>query len=222
MTGCDAIRNGALNVSSGRSLLRTDFRTLPELLLQGGYATAIFGKWHLGENHPYRPQDRGFEEVVTFPSSHIGSVPDYWLNDYLDDTYLHNGVRQEYRGYTTEVFFDEAPQWMRDKHIKQQTFFAYIATAAPHSPHYTPLTTLPSLHSPHYTPLTTCLTSIVTPSRIDWQPRCHRCRRSTNRRSNRWQATNRRRWQCFQNRRTCQFRGVAAQQRPWEALGNGC
>jgi arylsulfatase A-like enzyme len=138
MTGCDAIRNGALNVSSGRSLLRADFRTLPELLLQGGYATALFGKWHLGENHPYRPQDRGFEEVVTFPSSHIGSIPDYWLNDYFDDTYLHNGVRRKYQGYTTDVFFNEALQWIRGKHIKKQPFFAYIATAAPHSPHYVP------------------------------------------------------------------------------------
>ena len=31
---------------------------------RSGYATGIFGKWHLGDNAPYRPQDRGFETVV--------------------------------------------------------------------------------------------------------------------------------------------------------------
>lgn len=138
MTGLDAVRNGALNVSSGRALLRRDVATMPELLQRGGYATGLFGKWHLGDNHPYRPQDRGFDEVVTFPSSHIGSVPDAWMNDYFDDTYLHNGRPQAYRGYTTDVFFDEAMAWMKSRKGKGGPWFTYIATAAPHSPHYVP------------------------------------------------------------------------------------
>lgn len=138
MSGLDAVRNSALNVSSGRTLLRRDVATLPELLRRGGYATGLFGKWHLGDNYPYRPQDRGFDEVVTFPSSHIGSVPDAWLNDYFDDTYLHNGRPCPYRGYTTNVFFDEAMAWMRSRKDGSKPFFTYLATAAPHSPHYVP------------------------------------------------------------------------------------
>ena len=35
-------------------------------------------------------------------SSHIGSAPDYWNNDYFDDTYWHNGRREKYSGYTTD------------------------------------------------------------------------------------------------------------------------
>jgi arylsulfatase len=138
MTGCDAVRTGAVNVSSGRTLLRRDLATMPELLRRGGYATALFGKWHLGDNYPYRPQDRGFEEVVTYPSSHISSVPDFWQNDYFDDTYLHNGRRQAYRGYTTDVFFGEAMAWMRAQKAAGQPFFTYLATAAPHGPHFVP------------------------------------------------------------------------------------
>jgi arylsulfatase len=138
MTGCDAVRTGALNVSSGRTLLRRGFPTLPERLRTGGYASGLFGKWHLGDNYPYRPQDRGFDEVVTFPSSHIGSVPDAWQNDYFDDTYLHNGRPRAYRGYTTDVFFDEAMAWMRTQRTAGKPFFTYIATAAPHSPLYVP------------------------------------------------------------------------------------
>jgi arylsulfatase A-like enzyme len=136
MTGMDAARTHAVNVSSGRSLLNASLPTLPQLLQKGGYATGLFGKWHLGENYPYRPQDRGFQEVVTFPSSHIGSVPDTWENDYFDDTYLHNGNAENYQGYTTDVFFSEAMSWMKKQAGKP--FFLYLPTAAPHSPYYVP------------------------------------------------------------------------------------
>jgi len=84
LTGIDAARNGAVNVSSGRSLLRAELPTLADLFRAANYRTGMFGKWHLGDNYPYRPQDRGFEESVWFPSSHISSLPDYWENDYFD------------------------------------------------------------------------------------------------------------------------------------------
>ncbi len=94
MTGVDCLRNRAMNVSSGRTLLRRDLPTMADLFAAAGYATGIFGKWHLGDNYPYRPQDRGFHETLWYPSSHIGSAPDFWDNDYFDDTYWHNGRRQ--------------------------------------------------------------------------------------------------------------------------------
>jgi len=73
LTGLDAARNGAVNVSSGRTLLRADLQTLADLFRAGGYRTGIFGKWRLGDNCPYRPQDRGFDESLWSPSSHISS-----------------------------------------------------------------------------------------------------------------------------------------------------
>ncbi len=93
LTGLDAARNGAVNVSSGRTLLRADLTTMADRFRAAGYATGLFGKWHLGDNYPFRPQDRGFDESIWFPSSHINSVPDYWENDYFDDVYMHNGER---------------------------------------------------------------------------------------------------------------------------------
>ena len=75
MTGLDAFRNGATNVSSGRSLLRPDVKTIADVFRSAGYRTGQFGKWHLGDNYPFRPNDRGFEETLWFPSSHIHSVP---------------------------------------------------------------------------------------------------------------------------------------------------
>lgn len=138
MTGVDALRNGAMNVSSGRTLLRREFPTMGNLFADSGWSTGLFGKWHLGDTYPYRPQDRGFDESVWFPSSHIGSVPDQWQNDYFDDTYIHNGRRQTYTGYTTDVLFREAMTWMKSEADARRPFLCYLATAAAHQPHYVP------------------------------------------------------------------------------------
>ena len=138
MTGVDALRNGAMNVSSGRTLLRREFLTMGEVFANSGYATGLFGKWHLGDNYPYRPQDRGFQESIWYPSSHIGSVPDAWENDYFDDIYCHNGRPRQFEGYTTDVFFREAIRWMGDQAKAGRPFFCYLATAAPHAPHFVP------------------------------------------------------------------------------------
>jgi arylsulfatase len=35
--------------------------TIAEVLKENGYETGIFGKWHLGDNYPYRPSDQGFD-----------------------------------------------------------------------------------------------------------------------------------------------------------------
>ncbi len=138
LTGQDAARNGALNVSSGRSLLRADLPTMADVFRASGYRTGVFGKWHLGDNYPYRPEDRGFDEALWFPSSHISSLPDYWENDYFDDTYCHNGVREVYEGYCTEVFFGEAMDWMQQSIQEQAPFFAFLPTNAPHYPWWVP------------------------------------------------------------------------------------
>jgi arylsulfatase len=136
MSGKDALANCACNVSSGRTPMRTDLPTMADVFAGNGYATGIFGKWHLGDNYPYRPEDRGFQEAVWFPSSHIGSAPDAWNNDYFNDSYRHNGRLEPYEGYCTDVFFGEAMEWMRRQ--KGQPFFTYIALNAPHGPLFVP------------------------------------------------------------------------------------
>ncbi|MBD3241143.1 MAG: sulfatase-like hydrolase/transferase [Chitinivibrionales bacterium] len=138
LTGLDAARNGAVNVSSGRTLLRPDVQTMADRFRESGYRTGLFGKWHLGDNYPFRPRDRGFQETLWFPSSHIHSLPDYWENDYFDDVYCRNGTRERYEGYCTEVFFREAMAWMRTCIDKQEPFFAYLPTNAPHAPLWVP------------------------------------------------------------------------------------
>ena len=138
MTGLDAARNGAINVSSGRTLLRANLPTMADFFRDNGYRTGMFGKWHLGDNTPYRPQERGFEETLWFRSSHVHSLPDFWNNDYFDDTYVRNGKSVAYQGFCTDVFFREAMAWMKDRASAHEPFFAYIPTNAPHGPHWSP------------------------------------------------------------------------------------
>ena len=138
LTGVDALRNGAINVSSGRTMLRRDIPTMADILAASGWRTGLFGKWHLGDTYPYRPQDRGFHESLWFPSSHIGSVPDAWQNDYFDDGYRHNGRWRTVQGYTTDGLFREAILWMKAEATAGRPFFCYLATAAPHQPHFVP------------------------------------------------------------------------------------
>ncbi|MEI7424155.1 MAG: arylsulfatase [Prolixibacteraceae bacterium] len=138
LTGVDAVRNGALNVSSGRALLRKEFPTIADIYSGNGYETGIFGKWHLGDNYPFRPEDRGFNETLWFPSSAISSVPDYWGNNYFDPVFIRNGKRAQFKGYCTDVFFNNAMDWMKKCSEEGKPFFTYLPTNAAHNPHIAP------------------------------------------------------------------------------------
>ncbi|MFH5885327.1 arylsulfatase [Halalkalibaculum sp. DA3122] len=138
LTGMDAARNGALNVSSGRTLMRSELPTIADYFKHSGYTTGLFGKWHVGDNYPYRPQDRGFEETIWFPSSHINSVPDYWGNDYFDPVLRHNGKEEQFDGYSTDIFFEQAMAWMKEKAESDKPFFTYLPTNTPHQPFWAP------------------------------------------------------------------------------------
>ena len=132
MTGRHTNRLNVYHTISGRSLLYEDEVLLPQILAQNGYVNGMFGKWHLGDNYPFRPEDRGFHEVVRHGGGGIGQGPDYWDNDYFDDTYWHNGKTESYTGYCTDVFFDNALQFIEEN--KDRPFFCYIATNTPHGP----------------------------------------------------------------------------------------
>ncbi|MFY0713619.1 arylsulfatase [Seonamhaeicola sp. NFXS20] len=133
MTGRHTNRVNVFHTITGRSLLFEDEVILPQILAQNGYINGMFGKWHLGDNYPYRPEDRGFSEVVRHGGGGITQGPDYWGNDYFDDTYWHNGKPQKYKGYCTDIFFSEALNFIEEN--KDQPFFCYIATNAPHAPY---------------------------------------------------------------------------------------
>lgn len=133
-TGKNGNSTGVWHTIQGRSYLDKEEVTLSETFSNSGYNTAIFGKWHLGESYPYRPQDRGFQESLIHGGGGVGQQPDYWGNTYFDDTYFRNGKPEKQNGYCTDVWFAEAIKYI-DKN-KEKPFFCYIALNAPHSPYH--------------------------------------------------------------------------------------
>ena len=111
---------------------RQDAVTLPSVLKQKDYRTALIGKWHLGlepENHPCK---RGFDHFHGF------------LGDMMDDYYTHlrhdiNYMRQgsdtiHPQGHATDLFTEWSMDFIRAQAQSPQSFFLYLAYNAPHTP----------------------------------------------------------------------------------------
>ena len=115
--------------------MHTDETTMADIFSSSGYATGIFGKWHLGDNYPHRPQDRGFNHTLWHKSGGVGQASDEWGNDYFDDIYEENGTLKKFKGYCTDVWFEGALSFIKNKRKQDKPFFAYLPTNSPHSPH---------------------------------------------------------------------------------------
>ena len=142
MTGNYPGYTGAYRTSSGRTMMHRDEKTIANLFADAGYATGMVGKWHLGDNAPHRPQDRGFQDVVWHRCGGIGQASDYWGNDYFDDTYERasadnkQGTFEKFEGYCTDVWFREGMRFVEENQDKP--FFLYLAPNAPHGPYRVP------------------------------------------------------------------------------------
>lgn len=132
LTGHYHNSTGVWHTIGGRSLLRQDEYSVADAFAAAGYKTGLFGKWHLGDNYPYRPQDRGFQEVVTHGGGGVGQTPDYWGNNYNDDHYAVDGKWTPFSGYCTDIWFREGMRFI-ERH-QDESFLCFITTNAPHSP----------------------------------------------------------------------------------------
>ncbi|PAY18863.1 arylsulfatase [Rhodopirellula sp. SM50] len=138
LTGHWTNRTGVWHTIMGRSMLRENEVTVGQMFADAGYETGMFGKWHLGDNYPYRPEDRGFTEVFRHGGGGVGQTPDLWDNAYFDGSYFHNGAIVPAKGFCTDVFFSRASDFISSCAKQKQPFFAYISTNAPHGPLHCP------------------------------------------------------------------------------------
>ena len=141
MTGRYYYRTGITDTWLGRSLMDPGETTIAKMLANGGYQTGIFGKWHLGDNYPRRPQDKGFEESFVLNGGGLaqpGDPPDPVdeRGAYFNATLRHNGVWEKTQGYVSDVITKAATQFIEKNRSKP--FFVYLAFNCPHSPHQVP------------------------------------------------------------------------------------
>jgi len=105
MTGRYAIRTGNAEVPLGvgeYGLTRWEY-TMAEMLSDAGYATGMFGKWHLGDSPGRYPTDQGFDEWYGIPNS---SDESYWPDNDLFRLGVHPQVKYE---HVMEARRDETP-----------------------------------------------------------------------------------------------------------------
>jgi len=143
MTGRHPMRNGITHTILERERMTLDATTLPQVLKTAGYTTGMFGKWHLGDEEPYQPHNRGFGEAFHHGAGGIGqaydcSCADAPGNKYFDPVIRHNGSFVRTHGFCTDVFFTAALGWIKKAGQDDAPFFAYIATNAPHGPFIAP------------------------------------------------------------------------------------
>ncbi len=143
MSGRHEFKNGVTHTILERERMNIKTFTLPQMLKTVGYTTGVFGKWHLGDEEAYRPENRGFDEVYihgaggigqTFPGS-CGDAPG---NSNINPTLWHNGTFEKNTGYCTDLFFAQAIRWMDTQRQANRPFFAYITPNAAHGPHVVP------------------------------------------------------------------------------------
>ena len=139
MSGRPPFKVGVTHTILQRERMALDVFTLPQALKSAGYTTGLFGKWHLGDDKPYLPQSRGFDEVLMHGAGGIGQVrlgdfPANKENLYFDNVLLHNDTIVQTKGYCTDVFFQAALNWMKQQKDSGTPYFSYIALNAPHAP----------------------------------------------------------------------------------------
>ena len=137
LTGRYSLRTGVTDTYNGGAMMSNDEITLAEILKENNYETGIFGKWHLGDNYPFRPTDQGFNESLIHLSGGIGQVGDftnYYAGNrsYFDPVLWHNNQQKKYDGYCSDIFTDEAIKFIEKN--KSDQFFCYLSFNAPHTP----------------------------------------------------------------------------------------
>ena len=128
LTGRHFPRTGAVFVTRRMETLDTSEYTLAELFRDGGYRTALFGKWHNGQPYPYHPLGQGFERFFGFAAGH-------W-NNYFDTELMHQTGYVPTTGYLSDVLTDSLLHFISAP--QEQPFFAYLAFQAPHTPNQVP------------------------------------------------------------------------------------
>ena len=139
MSGRVPFKNGVTHTILQRERMALDVFTLPQALKSAGYETALFGKWHLGDEERYLPGNRGFDEVLMHGAGGIGQskygdFPPNADNPYFDNVLLHNDTIVQTQGFCTDLFFNASMAWIKKQNEAKKPYFAYLSLNAPHGP----------------------------------------------------------------------------------------
>ncbi len=134
LSGRPPSRWGILGPIAGKSTqaLPPDTTTLADVLSEGGYQTAITGKWHLGLLKEFGPWNYGFESTYGYLHGQIDQYTHRYK--YGDITWHREGEFVEEEGHATDLITDEAVQFIESKRERNRPFFLYVPFSVPHFP----------------------------------------------------------------------------------------
>ena len=137
MTGRYSLRTGVRDTYNGGAIMSNTETTIAEILKEADYSTGIFGKWHLGDNYPFRPSEQGFDESLIHLAGGIGQVGDFTNyykgnTSYFDPILWKNNKKNQYDGYCSDIFAENAVKFIEKN--KNKPFFCYLSFNAPHTP----------------------------------------------------------------------------------------
>ncbi|MBI5817954.1 MAG: arylsulfatase [Verrucomicrobia bacterium] len=124
ITGRYNFRTGVCDVFGKATQMNPTEVTVAEVLRSAGYATGIFGKWHLGDDLERCPNAQGFDEALSFPGAA--------MRKYFDPELVHNGTKGKRTGYCMDIFTDAAIEFMKKNRAKP--FFVYLPANLIHTP----------------------------------------------------------------------------------------
>jgi arylsulfatase A len=130
-SGCHVVINADPKHEDHRRGLRAEEWTFPEALKGAGYATAVFGKWHIGYKTKFHPLRHGFDQFNGFISGNIDAQSHYDRMSTFD--WWQNDERKDEPGYHSDLITEHSLDFI--KRHKDQPFFIYAAHGTPHSPH---------------------------------------------------------------------------------------
>jgi len=110
--------------------LNYDQYTLPMMLRDAGYETALIGKWHLGFQPEFSPNKHGFDYFFGFNSGAMDYIS-HGGEKKGSDLY-ENGKQIEVKGYLTDIFREKVIEFLKKPHTKP--FFLSVMFNAPHWP----------------------------------------------------------------------------------------
>lgn len=132
MTGRHPYRTRAIDTYLGRSIVDPTEPTLPRLLADAGWRCGLFGKWHLGDTVPSRPQDLGFHEALYHTGGGLRQPANRGNDSYFNPTLIHDGTPVETTGYCADLFTEAAIDFIT--RASDAPWFCYLAFNTPHTP----------------------------------------------------------------------------------------
>jgi len=142
LTGCYAQRVNMFGVliSGSKRGLNPDEITMAEVAKSAGYHTAMFGKWHLGDQPQFLPTRQGFDEFFGLPYSHDIHPHNPWLKKHPNKQFpplpLLEGEKvieaEPNADYLTKRITEKAVDFIKRK--KKDPFLLYVAHPLPHRP----------------------------------------------------------------------------------------